>query len=108
VSSTQGQQPDTTFSEEAVAGSQPPDAFVAITNSAQDLSVWIQLPTAGQLWVAYEWGDEPAQAVYIWHQGGTTTPVTPGQNVYTVGSQDALVWVLASPTNQIKVGWGYG
>lgn len=107
MSTSQEQPPDTTFSNEEIAGAQPPGAYVALTNSLQGSSFWMQLPTAGSLWVAYEWGDQPASAVYIWHQGGATTPVAPGQNVYSVGAKDALVWVLASPTNQIKIGWGY-
>lgn len=88
---------------------QPPNTTIYIVNTNQDESdeIWIGLPNSGNLWVAYEYSDEPAQYVYIWHQGGMTEEVPLGFSTFQVNETDAIVYRLASPTNSIKLGWAY-
>jgi hypothetical protein len=89
-----------------IAANQPANTTILITN-IDDLQVWIVLPESGNLWVGYEYQDQPAQEVYIWHQGGTTTQVPPGFNTFPVGAGDMLVYALAYPQQVIKLGWAY-
>lgn len=85
----------------------PEEVTILLTNVPYSDQVWIVLPQAGNLWVGYEYQDEPAQQLYLWHQGGTTTQVPPGFNVFAVGAGDALAYQLAYPGQAIKLGWGY-
>lgn len=88
-------------------GVQQPDGTTILITNMDGGDTWISLPYSGQLWVAYEYQDQPASSVYIWHQGGDTTPVPPGFNSFTVGATDALVYTLAYQDQSIKLGWAY-
>lgn len=72
--------------------------------------VWISLPQAGNLQVGYA-SSSPANFsyAYIWHQGGTQTPIIFGGtvNTYPVGAGDFLVYQLANDTVSIKLFWSY-
>lgn len=96
-------------SKPIVSDQQPPNTTILITNLDMDdeCRVLISLPSSGNLWVAYEFGDEPARDVSIWHQGGMTEEVPLGFNIFQVNETDAIVYQLASPTNSIKLGWAY-
>lgn len=83
-----------------------PDNTYILTNEPEG-QVWITLPNSGNLWVAYEYQNEPAQEVFIWHQGGATEQVPPGFNTFAVGATDGLVYVLGDPSISIKLGWAY-
>jgi hypothetical protein len=86
---------------------QPDNTTILITGEGEENNqVWISLPESGNLWVAFEIGTGSA-TVFIWHQGGPTTPVPPGFNTYPVNATDALVYQLGSPTDSIKLGWAY-
>ena len=78
--------PSTDFAPDIVA-EQPANTTILVTGLP---AVWIQLPNAGNLWVAYEYEGQPATAVFIWHQGGPQTPVNPGYAVYGIGTMDGL------------------
>jgi hypothetical protein len=40
------------------------------------------------------------------HQGGTTTPINPGENSIPFGVNDSIVYQLANPgTDSIKLGY---
>lgn len=80
---------------------------VLVTGWNGPLSNLLQLAQPGQLWLAYEWADAPAQYIYLWHQGGATQPINPGWNNFTVNAGDCIIWGLSSPNNQIKIGWQY-
>jgi hypothetical protein len=67
----------------------------------------VSLPQAGQIWIAYEWQDRPAQRITLWQQGGTTQPINPGWNSFVVGQGDEIEWTLSSPANTVKIAWQY-
>lgn len=93
---------------QAFAGQPEGDGtYIMVTNISPG-QTWIVLPMGGNLWVAYERGDSTSSTVYIWHQGGSTTPVSLGFNTYQVNGGDALVYNLSDPANTtIKLGWAY-
>ena len=83
----------------------PATYWLTVTNIDEG-TTWIVVPSAGTLWVFYEWGNQPAQQIYVWHQGGSTTPINGGENTVTVGEGDALVYQLANPgTDAIKLAY---
>ncbi|MEY2507481.1 MAG: hypothetical protein QOH01_1810 [Verrucomicrobiota bacterium] len=83
----------------------PPTYWIVITN-LQPGWTWIVVPASGNLWLYYEWGSAPAAQIYVWHQGGTTTPVNPGENNIQVGSQDMIMYQLTNPgSDSIKLGY---
>ena len=87
------------------AGVFPPTSWITITNITPG-GVFCVVPTAGNLWVFYEYGNAQAQDIYVWHQGGSTTPINLGENNVQVGVEDMLVYVLANPaTDEIKLGY---
>jgi hypothetical protein len=94
----------TGFSEQ-IAANQPSNTTILVTGI--DSQTWIVLPDSGTLWVAYEYADQPAAAVFIWHQGGSTEQVNPGFQTFNVNATDALVYQLTDPTQSIKLGWAY-
>lgn len=93
-----GDKADTTF---------PPNYWITLTNIDPGTN-WISLPQSGNLWIYYEWSNAPAAAIYVWHQGGSTTPINPGPNTIAVNEWDAIVYTLGDPSNDlIKVGYQY-
>src|SRR3954447_22445641 len=80
---------------------------VIVTGETGALSSWMALPQGGQIWIAYEYGDRPAQRIYLWRQGGQTQPINLGWNNFLVNAHDAIVWTLSSPSNAIKIAWQY-
>ena len=89
----------------ATAETFPPNYWIVVTNM-QPGTTYIVVPAAGNLWVFYEEGSAPAAAIYVWHQGGSTTPINLGENNVQVGYQDMLVYQLSNPANDsIKIGY---
>lgn len=86
---------------------QPPNTTILMTNLDGEGQVWITLPNAGTVWIALEWQQEPPSLAQIWHQGGTTTPISPGFGTYPVNPGDAIVYALANAGDSIKLGWAY-
>jgi hypothetical protein len=80
---------------------------VFVSGQRGPLSNLMSLPEAGQIWIAYEWQDRPAQQIILWHQGGSTEPINQGWNNFVVGVGDTIMWTLSSPTNTIKIAWQY-
>lgn len=81
----------------------PATYWLAITNDGTNGQTSFTVPNAGTLWVLYE-PQTPAAQIYVWHQGGTTTPINPGSNSITVGQGDMIVYVLNNPaTDSIKL-----
>ena len=67
---------------------------------------YIVVPAAGNLWAYYEYGSAPAAQIYVWHQGGSTTPIALGENNIQVGAQDMIMYQLTNPgADLIKVGY---
>lgn len=66
---------------------------------------YIVVPQAGNLWVYYGY-QQPARQIYVWHQGGSTTPINPGENTVAVGYGDMIIYQLNNPTTDvIKLGY---
>ena len=66
---------------------------------------WIAVPSPGILWVYYEY-EQPAKQIFVWHEGGATTPIQPGENNVPVGPGDMLMYQLFNPGNDvIKLGY---
>jgi len=85
----------------------PADYWITLTNLGPG-TTWISLPQSGNLWIFYEWSNAPAQSIEVWHQGGGSTPINPGQNTIAVNQWDLIVYTLADPGNdQIKLGYQY-
>ena len=83
----------------------PPTYWTMVLNVSPGWT-YIVVPTGGTLWLFYEWGNRPAQQIYVWHQGGQTTPVSGGENYVQVGPGDMIVYQLANPTvDSIKLGY---
>ena len=83
----------------------PATYWITITN-LQPNSTWIVVPSAGTLWLFYEWSNNPASSIEVWHQGGSTTPVQPGENNIAVGANDIIMYTLANPgSDMIKLGY---
>lgn len=80
---------------------------VMISGQFGALTNLISLPQGGQIWIAYEYQDRPAQWIRLWQQGGTTKPINLGWNNFVVNPGDCIEWMLASPTNTIKIAWEY-
>jgi hypothetical protein len=80
---------------------------VLVSDMQGPLSNVISLPQSGQIWIAYEWQDNPAKQIILWQQGGVTKPINPGWNNFTVNQGDWIQWTLSSPTNSIKIAWQY-
>jgi hypothetical protein len=93
----------TGFSE-GVAADQPPDAYILETSGAQQTS--IQLPESGTLWVACECEGQQAE-IYIWQQGGSTEPIGPGTQTFTVNPGDSIIFQITDLTQMLKLGWAY-
>lgn len=87
---------------------QPPNTTILLANEEEEQEVWIMLPKSGDLWVFYEYGDQPALYVYLWHQGGRVEQITDhSPEIFKVNANDALVYKLASSKNSIKLCWSY-
>jgi hypothetical protein len=83
----------------------PPTYWIAITNISPGWT-YLVVPAPGNLWVFYEWGSAPAAQIMVWHQGGTTTPINPGENNIQVGTQDMIMYQLTNPgSDTIKLGY---
>ena len=69
----------------------------------------ITLPSAGTLWVYYNYNANPPVFMEVWHQGGTVTPLIANQdNNVSVGPGDMIYYQLAVPaTDSIKIGYQY-
>jgi hypothetical protein len=65
--------------------------------------VSITITYGGTLWVHYGWNRAPAKAIYVFHQGGGTTPIRGGQNQVPVQPGDSLIYRLERPTDMIKL-----
>lgn len=81
-------------------------SYMVYTNPTGSNNAWISFSQAGQVLISYYYNTDPAN-VYIWHQGGGTTPVQQGSNVYTIGAWDYLVYQLPSDGTSIKLSWQY-
>jgi hypothetical protein len=93
-----GAKADTTF---------PQTYWIALTNLDPG-TTWISLPQSGNLWIYYEWSNAQAESIYVWHQGGATTPIEPGQNIIAVNEYDIIIYTLANPgSDEIKLGYQY-
>mgnify|MGYP003288078055 CR=1 FL=1 len=65
----------------------------------------IIVPKGGTLWVYYSYA-QPAKQIYVWHQGGSTSPINTGENTIPVGPGDMIIYQLSNPsTDSIKVGY---
>lgn len=85
----------------------PPNYWITLTNLDPG-ATWISLPQSGNLWIFYEWSNAPAQSIYVWHQGGATTPIEPGPNIIAVNEWDIIIYTLANPGGDvIKLGYQY-
>ena len=83
-----------------------PATFWQTTVNMQPGYTWITIPAAGDLWVYYSWSQEPAQEVFVWHQGGSSTPIQPGENTIAVGAGDVIIYSLVSPAvDSIKLAY---
>jgi len=69
--------------------------------------ILIALPGSGNLQICYEYQDQPARTAILWHQGGSTQPLTPGCQNYNSMPGDVLIFTLAYAGQSIKVGWAY-
>lgn len=88
--------------------SMPADYWILVTNSGGPGQTFIVLPQSGNLWLFYEWSLRPASFINVWHQGGSTTPVQPGQNTIPVSAGDGIWYGLQDPANDsIKIGYQY-
>lgn len=85
----------------------PENTTILMTQVSGPNDTWINLPHEGDLWVAFEFAREPLPTVYIWHQGGQTTPVQPGFHTYHVYDGDALIYDVGDSNSVIKLGWAY-
>jgi len=87
----------------------PSSITILVTNeSGSGISpVSINLPGSGTLWVGYEYQDQPAASVVLWHQGGQTETIPPGFNTFNSQAGDAIEYSLAYEGQSIKLGWGY-
>ena len=54
----------------------PPTYWLTYLNPSPGYT-YIVVPKAGTLWVYYGY-QQPAKQIYVWHQGGSTTPINPG------------------------------
>jgi hypothetical protein len=89
----------------ASAESFPDTYWLTITNMNPGWT-WIAVPAPGNFWVFYEEGSAPAAQIYVWHQGGSTTPINLGENNVQVGFQDMLMYQLSDPANDsIKIAY---
>lgn len=100
------------FSAEASGATIPANYYVLETNAWVPDSpgtTAIFVPQAGTLWIAYLYSNALAKSIFVWHQGGTTTPIELGlNNNIPVGPWDAIVYQLADPSNDmIKLGYAY-
>jgi hypothetical protein len=85
----------------------PQSYWITLTN-ADPGQTWISLPQSGNLWIFYEWSNAPAESIYVWHQGGATTPINPGQNTIAVNEYDIIIYTLTNPgSDLIKLGYQY-
>ena len=65
----------------------------------------ITVPGAGTLVVTFA-PAQPVKAIYVAHQGGSTTPINVGVNTIPVGAQDTIVIQLFNPaTDSFKLGY---
>jgi len=91
--------------ETEAGGADIPAVYWQITTNMQPGFTWVTIPQGGNLWIYYSWSQEPAQTIYVWHQGGTTTPIEPGENIVAVGPGDMIIYALASPDDSIKLAY---
>lgn len=83
-----------------------PASYWQTSTNMQAGFTWITVPGPGNLWVYYGWSQAPAQTIYVWHQGGSTTPISQGENNIQVGPGDLIIYALASPgTDMIKLAY---
>ena len=68
-------------------------------------SMYVTLPYTGNLWINYAYASQPATVIQIWHQGGTVTPINPGQNTIAVNAMEYLYYVANGIS--IKVAYQY-
>lgn len=62
------------------------------------------VPAAGTLFVNYTYSQEPAENIYVAHQGGGITQINVGGNTITVNAGDQLVYRLTNPgSDSIKL-----
>ena len=52
---------------------------------------FLKFPSSGNVYLTYRAGSPSPKEVYIFHQGGATTRVTPGWNTYSVSNTDHLI-----------------
>jgi hypothetical protein len=89
----------------------PESYWVVVTNpESPDSPGWtlIRIPETGTLWICYEIGSgsAPAEQIYVFHQGGTTTPINHGTNNIDVGATDCIFYQLSDPANdRIKLAY---
>jgi len=91
--------------EPAGAAAGPEGISSAVWQLMDDVQagVSITITDIGTLWVSYGWGRAPAKAIYVFHQGGGTTPIRAGDNQVPVQPGDALIYRLERPTDMIKL-----
>ena len=82
----------------------PPTYWLTYTNPGPGFT-YIVVPNAGTLWVYYS-PAQPAEQIFVWHQGGTSSPINPGENSIAVGANDMIVYQLANPgSDMIKLAY---
>jgi hypothetical protein len=50
---------------------------------------------------------DPADSIYLWHEGGSKEPINPGWNAFVVNQRDCTQWTLSSPEKIVKIAWEY-
>ncbi|AEV99575.1 hypothetical protein A4D02_27430 [Niastella koreensis] len=84
----------------------PASYWIMVTNEFTVGSVAVVVPTAGNLWVFYEYGSAQAELIEVWHQGGAVTPIALGENNIPVNQGDVLLYQLANPAQDtIKIAY---
>lgn len=68
-----------------------PNGFTFFSTNYQPGQSFGYFPTTGTVSLIFGAGSPAPSSVYIFHQGGQTTPVTPGQGQYSVNAGDYLM-----------------
>ncbi|MEA3048754.1 MAG: hypothetical protein QOG84_590 [Sphingomonadales bacterium] len=98
-------QPRGAAAAHAQVGNPPGPYWLQVVNSPPG-QVQIVVPRGGNLWVYYEAQSVPPQLIEVWHQGGTTTLIAPGENFISVGQGDMILYQLANPAaDSIKLAY---
>ena len=85
----------------------PEHITVLFTNVDDPVEQAIFLPQDGTLWVGYE-VFEPGAVAQIQHIGGNPETIEPGfDNKFTVKEGDVIEIRLATPDQQIRLGWKF-